>query len=223
MSNTISTKQIWFGIFLVIILVGGYTLADHFLVSLRPQSPVPSSLEEKIENIQKTISPYEKKDQLTKLQVFEDISNTVKNNNPTNVIEKSIVSSGNLKEGYLYVRASANSEKLSSGEDVYVKIKGSLDGKHQEFGGHLIESKSLDTPKSDKHSELLFELSDVKYKENYFRSDIEVVSGNWLAMLNRGSNQSVLSFSSTLRDGRIEELSIYYDCVEGERCSLILK
>ena len=215
----ITTKQIWFGIFLVILFIGGFILADLFL-GWKKNKITNEEIGQKIDNIQKVLTPYEAKDNLNKLIVIQNFENTVIKTTPNKSFTKTLITKGSFSSGYLYIKASVNGKAMDKLGDIYVKISGNVNGKYQEAGGHLIAHKGLSVPKSDTHTEILFELSDIKYKESYLKSDIEVISGDWLTLLNSDKSKMVIGFSSTEQIGKIEEFSIYYQCVEGNNCSI---
>ena len=217
--NHISTKQIWLGILLVALLVGGFFVAD-IVSSWRKEKVTNKDLGDKIDKIEKTLSPYEAKNKLNKTTIVSDFENTVKNNNPTQSFKKTLKTTGSFAGGYLYIRASVNAKPLDGLGDVYIKLSGFVNGKYQESGGHLISGKSLDTPKLENATELLFDLSDVKYKDTYLKSDIEVVSGDWLKIMNGSGVDIVIGFTSTEEVGKIEEISLYSGCNEGSECSI---
>jgi len=60
----------------------------------------------------------------------------------------------------------------------------------------------------------------VKYKDTYLKSDIEVVSGDWLKIMNGSGVDIVIGFTSTEEVGKIEEISLYSGCNEGSECSI---
>src|SRR3989344_563199 len=225
MSSTedISKNQIWFGIFLVVLLTAGYILADRVLVKLNKHDQVSNTeISDKIDNIEKILSPYEKKDSMNRLVVVDNFSNSVVNYEPTNNFEKQLVTKGNFASGYLYVKASSNSKSLADDETVYIKLTGKKNDKYTEVGGHLISYKSLEVPKSSERTELLYDLSDVKYKISFRDSDFEVISGNWLDLLN-GGDQKVLGFLSTIKSGVIHEIVFYYDCATNSYCNISVR
>lgn len=181
-------------------------------------------IEKDVEEVKKTLSPYEDKNKLLRTQIVYNFTNSAKGGEQTGSFQKKIIVSSNIGKGYLYVKASADGKALKAGEDdVYVKIYGVLVGQYQEFGGHLIESKSLSTPKSENATELLYNLSDIKYKESYKQSDVEIISGDWLKMFNTGNTQFIVGFSSTEKIGVIEDLSIYYECGSEKQCSITVQ
>ena len=95
-----------------------------------------------------------------------------------------------------------------------------IGSQYHELGGHLIEARSLGTPKSNNYTELLYQLSDIQYKKQYWQTDIEVLSADWLRLFNESARQKLITFTSTVDKGLIQELSIYYDCVDGSSCSI---
>ena len=176
-------------------------------------------IEEDIESLTKQLTPYKRKDKMLKALVIDNFANSSANNKPTAVFNNPISVSGTIKNGLIYVRASVNERALTKNDDIYVKISGQIQGQYVELGGHLIEGKSIDVPKSSDFTEVLFDLTDVKYKESFNDPDYEVSAGDWLKLLNGGNSQIILSFVSTERNGLIEDLSFYYDC-ETVDCSI---
>jgi hypothetical protein len=182
-----------------------------------------TKLDQIVENtseIKKQLTPYEYKDGLNKTVVIKDFENSTKNQKYTNMFEKRLYVEGNYKQAYLYVRASADSKSLEGYGDVYTKLKAFENGIYREYGGHLLKSKSLETGTSEEWTEYLFDLTDVKYKEDFDDDEIEVTSADWLRLLNGGDNQAVIGFTSTSRIGKIHEMSIYYKCSIEKECSL---
>ncbi|MFA5080314.1 MAG: hypothetical protein WC472_01675 [Candidatus Paceibacterota bacterium] len=224
MAEEITLKQIWFGIFLVVLLIGGYIGADLLLENLNKKETINNvdQIKNDVIDIKKSISPYEYKNSLKKIEIVSNFKNTTKNGLPVTDIREKIKINGSLKQGYVYVRASVdNGKKLTKNDDIYLKIGGQLNGGHKEIGGHLIAEKSLEVPSSEKYTEILFNLSDVKYKESYLDKTDEVISGDWLNFLNKGNIDFILAFSSTAREGNIEEISFYYECNNAD-CSVSL-
>lgn len=179
-----------------------------------------SRIESNTEEIKKKITPYEYKDKLSKIEVVKDFHNSTTNTKSSETFTRNFSTQGAFRDGYIYVKAAIDNKPLDNYGDVYIKLSAMFGFRYSEYGGHLIESKSLDTPKSPNYTEMLFKLSDVKYKENYKQSDVEVISADWLKLLNEGSKQRVMGFTSTVYSGHIIEISIYYDCIEGSRCSI---
>lgn len=181
------------------------------------------TIEETTNDIQQALTPYESKDKLKNVVILEDFTNSIANNNPTKTFNNRLLVSGLFSQGYLYVKASIDNSSIENKGSIYTKMYVlSSDGLYQEFGGHLISSQSLDTPKSNDFTELLYQLSDIKYKKDFQDSDVEVISANWLKLLNMVGNHGILGFVSTVGNGKIIELSLYYECIQGTDCSISL-
>lgn len=227
--NEITSKQIWFGIFLVVLLIGGYIGADFLLSYLgkikNSDAIKVEQIKQNVADIQKSLAPYDYKEKLNQVVIITNFENSSKENKPTDSFTKKLVTEGKFAKGYLYVKASVDGKALTKDDDIYTKISGTIAGNYQELGGHLISSKGLETPMSDKFTELLFDMSDIKYKSSYIKNNNEAVSGDWLNILNSGnaSTNVVIGFSSTARTGNIVILSIYYKCIEGTNCSIVVK
>ena len=215
--NNISKKQIWFGIFLVLVMIVGYTLADKFFIG---NNKLNEEIKESVDNIEKHITPYEQKNSLKETKIITNFSNSVKSQKISKSEQANVKTEGVVAKGFLYIVASVDNKFLKDDSDVYLKIGASVDGKWIESGGHLIESRSLETPHSDDKTEMLFQLSDVKFKESFNDPDINVTSGNWLSIINQPSVKIFTAFSSTERQGLIHEITIFYECAEATTCSI---
>ena len=180
-------------------------------------------ISQNVQDIKNTISPYEHKDTLKKIEVVSNFQNSSKNGEPTKTFQKDLIVRGNFSEGFLYIKGSVNEKALGRDDDVYIKLNSKIDGAYKELGGHLISSRGLETPTSDLYTEILFPLSDIKYKNTFSDSDFEATTGDWLNVLNSGGESNILGFSSTLRNGNIIETSIYYACSTGSDCSIEAK
>lgn len=177
-------------------------------------------IESTTKEIKKNLTPYEFKDQLKKVRIVNDFKNTTQNGQSTKYFNSTIITNGLISQGYLYVKVSINDKAIENNGDVYIKLSGLIDNQNKELGGHLIQSRSLETSNSTDWTELLYDLSDIKYKKDYRDSDLEVISANWLDLLSKGSGKKIIGFTSTVYQGRILELNIYYDCVKGSECSI---
>ena len=182
------------------------------------------NIQEKVENINRVIIPYERKNDLHRLLVASEFKNTTENEKATQSFSTALTVSGHIASGYLYVIASVNNKPLSQYDSIYMKLGSVVSGQYQEFGGHLRRDKSLETPKSESKTELLYILDDIKYKDKIpYYEDIEVLSVDWLRVLKEGKEQKMFFFSSTLESGNIHEVDLYYQCATGEECSISLK
>lgn len=187
---------------------------------IKPEVQKLEKLEKTTEDLKKSLSPYEAKEKMVKIILVHDFSNTTKNGVSTNTFYKQFLSTGVFNGGYLYVKASTDKQPLEGKGDIYAKLTTVVNGNYHEYGGHLQASKSLETPKNTQFTELLYPLSDIKYKRDYQDSDIEILSGDWLKLLNLGGNPTLIAFTSTVGLGKIVELSIYYECINGSSCEI---
>lgn len=161
------------------------------------------------------------KNSFKKVVVVKDFKNSSKQGESTETFEKFLVVTGTVSEGYLYIKADIDGHSLAMGYgDIYAKLIESATGIYREYGGHLIENQSLNTPKSDSHTELLYDLASVKYKRSFNDSNTEVLSGNWLEVLNNTHSKKIIGFSSTEQNGNIQEMTIYYSCLKNTNCSI---
>lgn len=219
-------KELIESLITLVLGLSGVVVATVLIILARNTFPPKQEVEqlERIESnmkeIQKIIAPYEYKDKLSKMLVVENFENTTFNQKPTNFVNKNFLVKGNFSEGFLYVKVSINGEPITSKGTVYVKLSALIDSQYYELGGHLIEARSLGTPKSSNYTELLYQLSDIQYKKQYWQTDIEVLSADWLRLFNESVKQELISFTSTVDRGLIQELSIYYNCVNGSSCSI---
>lgn len=181
-----------------------------------------NDISQNIENLQKNIAPYDYKDKLKKIEIVSDFTNSSIDNVQTATFEENLLVNGSISEGFLYIKANVDRKALTGYDGIYVKLNGKINNQYQELGGHLITSKSLSTPTSNVQTELLFPLSDIKYKKTFLKNDLEFFSGDWLDMLNNGTNRNILGFVSTSRKGTIVEMSIYYNCADRSDCSIAL-
>ncbi len=156
---------------------------------------------------------------MKKIDVITDFKNSSKDHQPTEKATKNLIISGPIKDGYLYVKASVDEgAPLTKYDGVFVMLQNS----NIVLGGHLVKNQSLETPNNDTTTEFLYKLSDVMYKKSYDSSDLEIQSGNWLQILNTAGNKKVVGFSSTARSGMLD-VSIYYDCIDGQECSITVQ
>ncbi len=206
----------------IILLIIAITLLVFSVSRDKKEKVIVKETQQAIEQIQKTLSPYESKDKMKKVVIIENFKNSSVNGKESGSFAKKVIVKGIIKNGFLYVRASVNNKALSEYDDVYAKITRTIGVDYLDFGGHLIESQSLDIPiKNEDFTEMLFELSDVRYKKSINSSLQEVISGNWLDILNNEGKKSVLGFTSTTQQGVIYELALFYECLEKTQCSVV--
>lgn len=222
--DKLDSKLILSGILLFFILVGLNTLSVFIpnLVGEKGGGTL-EKIEKNTSEIKQAVNPYQFKDQLNKVIIAQNFDNTTQNGQATQTLSKNLIVTGSFNKGYLFIKASIDNVSLGSRGDVYTKLQATINTVYNEFGGHLISSYSLETPKFNDHSELLYSLSDIKYKNDYRDSDIEVLSGNWLKLFNENGSQQIVAFASTTGQGKIIEFSIYYQCADGSNCSITVQ
>lgn len=119
---------------------------------------------------------------------------------------------GKLSKGYLYVKASIDGTAFTKWESIYIKM--------DDAGGHLFRSRSLPVP-SGTTTELLYALDDISYLPSVPYSETRTPEvADWFSLLKEKENVTVYMFVSSLRPARIEEMALYYDCIEDGSCSL---
>lgn len=130
-------------------------------------------------------------------------------------VKKSIVlDKGKLAKAYVYIRVSLDGKALTRWESIYLKMG--------EAGGHLFRKESLSVPSSDK-TELLFALDSVPYLTSVPYSELRVpFYTDWFQFFRDGRKVQVLTFISSLRPALVEEISIYYGCINSDECELSL-
>lgn len=131
------------------------------------------------------------------------------------VINTVIVEKGSLAKGYLYVKASLNEKPLTQWESIYVKMNS--------LGGHLFRPQSLPVPPADK-TELLFALNDVPYIMGLPYSEQKMPARvSWFGLFKDKQSINVVSFISSLRQAKIDNLILFYQCIDDSVCELKLK
>lgn len=133
-----------------------------------------------------------------------------------NKIKKEIIiEKGNLSKGYVYIRSSLNKKALSTWESIYLKMNNN--------GGHLFRPDSLPIPKSDK-TEMLFALDNIAYLSSLPYSENKVaLKTNWFNYFKDDKKIEIITFISSLKPALIEEVSLYYDCIDSTNCLLSIK
>lgn len=127
----------------------------------------------------------------------------------------SLTITGNVSEAFLLVKAGREGQPFSQWESFYFKLN--------DAGGHVFRPQSLKTPVSIITS-LLFNLYDLPYLPTVpYSEEREPERANLLAMLKPGARLYLTTFISSLRPGSIEELTLYYACVEGSDCSIAIQ
>lgn len=221
----ITGNQIGFGIFLVVLLTAGYLISDLILSSKNPSNQDPEQKPVQV------LSDYDQKETMKKVVVISNFDNTVNANFPSKKANVTLKATGTFARGYLYASANVEGKALqdtdpSNFDAVFASlVELTKDGSDSQFGGHLWQDESLDTPPHADYTEMLFKLSEVPYKKGFEDSSVVVPPGNWLEVFNdKNTREKVVAFSSTVKGtGVIQELSIYYECAEGSDCSITVE
>lgn len=184
----------------------------------QPESPSPDSDEN-----EGTLAAavYTLKDQLQKSVLVSGFENTVLSGKPSATFDRKLAIQGKFRRGYLYIKAAVGGKTMAAPDDVYANLTARIaEGQYETFGGHLIASRTLEAPVGDTAIELLYDLTAIPYKERYYETEGGVKSGDWLAVLNNFEDQRLYVFTSTVGDGRIEELSLSYECEPLSSCTI---
>ncbi|KKU94048.1 MAG: hypothetical protein UY26_C0003G0198 [Candidatus Jorgensenbacteria bacterium GW2011_GWA1_48_13] len=182
-----------------------------------------SVTEQVVNRVEQTLSKpsefpdFDSLSRLEKLVVVSDFESwTPGANTQDEKIRKVIIlDRGDLAKAYIYVRASLDSKALTRWESIYVKLDNS--------GGHLFRKESLPIPKGDK-TELLYTLDNIPYLQSVPYSELRVpLHVDWFQFFRNKAEVELLTFVSSLRPALIEEISLYYECIEASECLLTLK
>lgn len=167
---------------------------------------------------------YTLKDQLQKAVVVAGFENTVSDGKPSATFDRKLAIQGKFRRGYLYIRAAVNGKPIAAPDDIYANLTARVaEGQYETFGGHLIASRTLETPSGAAAAELLYDLTAVPYKERYYEAEGGAKSGNWLTAFNDFEDQRLYVFISTVGSGVIEELSLSYECESLTLCAITLQ
>lgn len=224
--DDLTTKQIWIGIGLVVLFIVGYIAADQLLAYLnrreQPSVPTPTTTVQTpiIAAPSSSPSDYPDFDSLPKLKrlvLAKDFESWTPGGKISDIklVTKIVVQKGSLSKGYLFIRASVNGGPLTQWESVYVKMN--------YRGGHIFRKLSLATPTSNS-TQLLFALNQVPYLANGSYSELRSpLFTDWFPLFRDRNEIDVMSFISSLRPAKIDELTLYYQCLNDEKCQLTKK
>ncbi len=119
-----------------------------------------------------------------------------------------LVSTGKITSGYLYIKAGAGTTDdvgpLSPKESTYIYLGNK--------GGHLFRPKSLvSTPSEEGYTQYLYDLKNIAFTSIPYSDDNRSNIDDWLERLNVPGNNFIGGFVSSTRFGVIEEITIAYD------------
>jgi hypothetical protein len=125
--------------------------------------------------------------------------------NPKITVVKSTGSGSQIACGYLYVQAQGSNGRLLQVEWEHPYVKPG------QFGGHIQTSNSIIPMIDGETNKFLFNLSNINYRLK--NSDTEVLHADWAALLNVSNRiQFDLSLNTADKGGRLDEVSIVYQC-----------
>lgn len=126
-----------------------------------------------------------------------------------------VLEKGELSKAYIYIRASLDGKALSKWESIYLNINNS--------GGHLFRPASLAVPESEK-TELLYAMDEISYLPSVPYSEKRTpLNIDWFSILKPGAKLNFYTFISSMKPAFLEEMTLYYDCVEGSDCLLSIQ
>jgi hypothetical protein len=129
------------------------------------------------------------------------------------LITEIIIEKGSLAKAYLFIGASVSSSPLTQWESVYVKMNNK--------GGHIFRPLSLAVPASTS-TQLLFALNQVPYLTSAPYSELKKpLFTDWFALFKDKSEINITSFISSLRPAKIDELILYYQCLDEDSCNIV--
>lgn len=152
---------------------------------------------------------------MSKLELVKNFTSWTPHSTVVNAKTKliRISSVGEISKAYIYLKANVEGQALSKYESFYLKFNNT--------GGHLFRPYTLALPDSTV-TELLYPLERISYLPSIPYSEArEASETDWLALL-ANKNINIFTFISSLKPATIEELSIYYDCVDDLECALDL-
>lgn len=126
------------------------------------------------------------------------------------------VDNGNIANGYLFVDVSVdNGKPLTVWDSIYVSLRKIVNGYlYVPKNGHLLRSKSITIPKSNR-TLLLYDLRQIPLTNLPYSDNNSFKNENWLSLLQEANKFELETFISTLRKGgEIHEITIGYECLE---------
>jgi len=212
--NNITSKQIWVGILLVLILIGGYLLADQFN-SNRQNKDKQDAIKEVVKEViikrptcPDTFASFEELRNTGQIVTLaKNLNSYGQNNQFVNAkytLVKSVGTGSQIACGYLYVKAHVDGRPLQlQWEHPYVKPG--------QFGGHIITDNAISNKEVSSTTELLFNLSNINYRVDVNTS--ETNKADWAALFNVTDRISFeVALNTTSSSGMIDEVSVAYQC-----------
>jgi hypothetical protein len=159
-------------------------------------------------------SDFKSLDGLKKVDIVQNFESwTPKSSIPDDKVNKTVIlEKGKLAKGYILIKASIDGKPLSQWESIYIKLNN--------IGGHIFRKNTLPVPESTS-TQLLYTLNNVPFLANGpYREDLEPLKADWFYILNNNRRINFLAFIASLKPAKIENISIYYECVSNDDCLL---
>ena len=210
------TNNSWIG-YVILILVGTIASLGGLYVAKKIEGIVPppivSTTTPPVIIIKSSEYPdYDSLSKLHKLTLAENFESwTPKQNINYKMINRIVIREGQLSKAYIYAKVSLNNSPLTQWESLYFKASNT--------GGHLFRPLSLPVPSSTS-TELLYALNQVPITGIPYSDQNKSKITNIFQLFKTKKQLQVISFISSLRPAKIEELSLYYECVEDDLCNL---
>ena len=208
--NKITTKQVWFGILLVLLLTAGYFIAGLFTSRSDKEAKEDIAKEVAKEVILKKPDCPNASDffaSLPKVTLVKNLNSYGDKGlfvNKKIIIIKSLGSGSKVACGYLYIKAHAGNRPFQlKGEHPYVKPS--------QFGGHIFTDNAITNKEIENKTELLFNLKQIKYWVENDKPEIR--EADWASLFNVSDKVEFEIALNTIHEaGVIDEVSIAYQC-----------
>lgn len=215
--------------YIVLILVAGITSVIGFYVAKKIEKAEipPRIISQPVEKATQhpdfdVIKGSSRSAEIKQLNITKDCpKNGCVNNKPASIdfdgINKVYTATGKFSRAYLYIEALVDYNRpLTSWDDIFFTIDG--------LGGHLVtDANNLPVPSGDT-SRILYNLRSISF---YYDLDDKLNQRNLQSNINLfslvqdGYTLNIVATSSSDRPGRVlREVSIYYECFQGSRCSI---
>lgn len=216
-----NNKNVPVGIFFLILSIITIYFAFSQQTELNKQQQKTT---QEIKEVKQTIKKSEKKssdypdfDSLSQLNKVTIVSNLTSwtpssNLNDDKVKKVLILEKGQLAKAYVYIKTSLDNKPLTQWESVYLTMNW--------VGGHLFRPQSLPIPPSNK-TELLYAINYIPYLNilPYNEQNTPLIA-DWFPYFIDGNRIEIYTFISSLRPALLDEITIYYQCVENSDCLL---
>lgn len=186
------------------------------------QQPTTSTIPVVIEPQPSQYPDFDSLGKLHRLQIVNDFISWTPDADKNKKIAKKVlvIQKGEISKAYLYVSASLNKKALTQWESIFIQMNYK--------GGHLFRPKTLPVPPSDK-TKLLYALNYIPYLSSPPYSEQRIpLTTSWFEMFKDKSKINIETFISSLRPALIEDISLYYECIDTkdsnpDSCSIVIQ